>query len=338
MTWCNTAEVPTLGSFAQAKARFENTKPIRGNKDKVRPLGNRNKHRMASFDMPDADTVVLKYYGEPFVTWRSDDSFSVTNSVYNSSFSARHLPYFLPTRWATNWNACRMTIGNKGKYYLFPKGETLHFVKAGDDFELVNKPVAYAIRKRRGSDRTILAKCAPFFDWLTVVSAVNNSLTEEETKHAINLMREQVGLQHTEWYQKRVQEMYTDASITTQDKEKRYADYRMIDSLPFNCKYTHLSARSFHTASCERILQWVEDDNAENWVLAMNLIAERAGNRRYKNNSIQYDLSVEQATKFMAEIARHVHRDSIFYNEQLEDGVVPTRSNAVYLRSFSFSL
>jgi hypothetical protein len=231
-----------------------------------------------------------------------------------------------------------MTIGNKGKYYLFPKGETFHFVKAGDDFELVNKPVAYAIRKRRGSDRKVLEKCAPFFDWLTVVSAVNNSLTDEETKHALDLLREQVGVKPTEWYQQRVSGMYQDASLTTQDKEKRYADYRMVDALPFNCRYTHLSARSFHTPSCERILQWVEDDNAENWVLAMNLIAERAGERRYKNNSIQYELSVEQATKFMTEMARHIHRDAIFYNEQLEDGVVPSRSNAVYLRSFSFTL
>jgi hypothetical protein len=335
--WCNTAGVPTLSSFAEAKARFENTTPIRGNKDKVRPLGNRNKHRMASIEMPDADTVVLKYYGEPFVTWRSDDSFSVTNNVYNSSFSARHLPYFLPMRWATDWNACRMTIGNKGKFYLFPKGETFHFVKAGDDYELVNKPVAYAIRKKRGSDTKILAKCAPFFDWLSVVSSVNNSLTDEETKHARTMLHEQSGVKTPEWYQKRVNGMYQNTNLTTRDREVLYEEYRMSNVLPYSFR-NYYAAKSFHTPSCERVLRWVEDDNAENWVLAMNLIAERAGTHRYRNGTAQYDLSVEQATKFIAEIARHVHRDSIFYKEQLEDGVVPTRSNAAYLRSFSFTL
>jgi hypothetical protein len=232
-----------------------------------------------------------------------------------------------------------MTIGNKGKFYLFPKGETFHFVRGGDDYELVNKPAAYAVRRRRGVDRKILEKCAPFFDWLTVVSAVNNSLTDEETKHARDSLREQAGVKPPEWYQQRINGMYQDASLTMQDKEQRYAEYRMVDGLPASCyRNTYITLRSFHTPSCERLLQWVEDDNAENWVLAMNLLAERAGERRYKNGGVQYELSVAQATKFMTEMVRHVHRDAIFYKELLEDGVVPSRSNAVYLRSFSFSL
>jgi hypothetical protein len=37
-------------------------------------------------------------------------------------------------------------------------------------------------------------------------------------------------------------------------------------------------------------------------------------------------------------VARHVHRDSIFTTVQLDDGEVPSRSNAVYFRSHSFSV
>lgn len=338
MFWRNTAGVTPINSFAQAKARFEMTKPIRGNKDKVRPLGYRNHHRMASIEMPDADTVVLKYYDTPFVTWKSDDSFSVTNCIsYQSSYVAGHLPFFLPNRWETNWNKCRMTIGNKGKYYLMPLGTALQFVKAGDDYELVNKPIAHAIRKRRGSDRKILEKCAPFFDWLTVVTAVSPRVMSDDADHAKEVLREQVGVKSATWYREKVQASYNDKGMSNADRQKLYEDYRMSDVLPISIHHTWLGHRQFHTASAELIMKWVEGDNADNWVLAMNVIADRTGHRRYADRGINFDLDVETATKFVTDLARHVHRDAVFYKEQLGDGVVPTRSNDVYFRSHTFT-
>lgn len=338
--WSNTAGVPQINSFAEAKTRFENTKPIRGNKDKVRPLGYRNKWSMARMEMPDADTVVFLYYGEPFVTWKSDDSFTVSNNVYNSSFSAGHLPFFLPRRWETKWNATRMTIGSKGKFYLMPAGTVFQFVKAGDDYELVNKPVAHAIRKKRGADVKILEKAKPFLDWLTVVSCVNNSLTSQETKDAMDKMRTQVGLHTADWYRERLQESYKpESTLSVTERAKIYDDYRTIDMLPTTVsKWSYVRYRTFHTPSSELLMNWVEDENAENWVLAMYVLAERAGNRRYRNGDVQFELTLEDATKYITEIARHVHRDSIFYTQQLEDGEVPSRSNAVYFRSHAFNV
>ena len=335
--WCNTAGVPLINSFAEAKFRFENTKPIRGHKDKIRPLGYRNKHNMASIDMPDADTVVLKYYGETFVTWKSDDSFAVSNTVYNSAYSATHLPSFLPRRWETRWDKCRMTIGNKGKFYIIPHDTTFHFVKAGDDYELVNKPIANAIRKRRGAERKLLEKCAPFFDWLTVVTSVNSRVTGAEALESKHVLREAVGVKSIDWYREKVQSTNSDKGMSSRERQKLYEDYRMCEVLPIALHHTWMGDRRFHTASAEMLMEWVEGDDAEKWVLAMNIIADRMGHRRYMDRSLHYDLTISIATKFVTEIARHVHRNAIFYPEQLEDGVVPTRNNEVYFRSHSFT-
>lgn len=336
--WLNTAGVPVISSFAKAKARFEMTPPIRGHKDKVRPLGYRRHHRMASISMPDVDTVVLEYYGEPFVTWKSDDSFTVTNNAYQSPWTAAHLVFFLPERWETKWNGCRMTVGNKGKYYLMPQGSVFNFVKAGDDFELVNKPVAHAIRKRRGSDRLILKKCESFFDWLTVVSAVNPRITNEDATYAKDILRERVGVKPIAWYQKKVQESHADASMSNEDRTRLYHDYRMCDVLPVSLHHTWMGNRRFHTPSAEILMQWIEGDDAEDWVLAMNVIADRTGFRRYVDSTINFELTHERATTFVKDIARHVHRESVFFREQLEDGEVPTRNNDVYFRTHSFLL
>lgn len=341
MWWRNTADVPVLNSFTEAKRRFEMTKPIRGNKDMVRPLGSRRHHHMASIEMPDADTVVLKYYGAPFVTWKSDDSFTVSNeAVHNSAYSAQHLPFFLPNRWETQWNGCRMTIGNKGKFYLMPQGSVYRFVKAGEDYELVNKPTAYAIRKKRGSDTKLLEKCKPFFDWLSVVSSVSGEVTTGEGSYARSVLAEQSGIKPFAFYKQRMEEVQKNsAAFSDEARQERYADYRMYDSVPATTShYMYLSYRSFHTPSCERLIEWVESDNAEHWVLAMNLLSERTGRRRWVDGEVQYMIVLEEITKYLLDVSRHTNRDTVFYKEQLDDGVVPSRSNAMYFRSHSFSV
>jgi hypothetical protein len=338
--WRNTAEVPVLNSFTQAKQRFEMTKPIRGHKEQRRPLGSRRHHHMASIEMPDADTVVLKYCGEPFVTWKSDDSFTVSNGVYNSAYTAQHLSFFLPMRWEVKWNGCRMTIGNKGKFYIIPFKAHFHFAKAGEDYELVDKPTAYAIRKKRGSDKNLLEKCKPFFDWLSVVSSINGVVTTAEIAGARDVLIEQSGVKPFAYYKQRMEEAQKNpAAFSDEARLERYADYRMFDSIPATTThYMYLAYRSFHTPSCERLIEWVESDNADNWVLAMNLLSERTGRRRWVDGEVQYQVEINQVTKYLLDVARHTHRDTVFYKEQLDDGVVPSRSNAVYFRSHSFSV
>ncbi len=85
-------------------------------------------------------------------------------------------------------------------------------------------------------------------------------------------------------------------------------------------------------------MQWVEGDNADNWVLAMNLLSERTGRRRWVDGEVQYQVELDQVTKYLLDVARHTHRDTVFYKEQLEDGVVPSRSNVMYFRSHNFSV
>ena len=333
----NLTGAPSLSSFAEAKDRFEHTEPIRRHKDKVRPLGYRRYHNAASIDMPDADTVVLKYYGTPFVTWRSDNTFTVSNDTHQSASAATHLSYFLPVSWVTRWDKCRMTICRAGKSYLMPEGSRFHFAKVDDKFDLINKPVAHALRKKRGIDKALLTKCHPFLDWLTVVLPVNNNITNTESEEAIDVLRSSVGLNPPDWYHARVTESTREPLISAKVREQIYAEHRMIDHLPL-VNYAHFRSHWYHTSSCEKLLHWVTDESADRWVLAMYLIAEKAGGRSWLGDGVlRYNLSVEQATKFLLEMIRHVHRHTIFYKEQLDDGVMPSRSNAVYFNSFSFS-
>ena len=95
MGW-NTAGVHRLASFKAAKLWHDKTKPIRRNKDNVRPLGSRRHHIMASIAMPDENTVRLEYYGTTLVEWRSDNTYSVFAPKYYTAFVPDNI-YLLPT-------------------------------------------------------------------------------------------------------------------------------------------------------------------------------------------------------------------------------------------------
>ena len=336
----NTAGVPSLNSFAQAKARYEQTTPIRGNKDKVRPLGFRKHHRMASIAMPDADTVVFSYYGDPFVTWRSDNTFTVTNGVYQSAYTAKHLSYFLPRRWYTDWVDCAMVIHNYGadKRYFIPVGAAFKFVPNGDGFDLVDKPVAYSIRKKRNSLKHELAQQQSFKDWLTVVLSVASVVSEPEAGQATDVLRGELGLLSREWFEERRRNSYRDS--TREDNVRIHREYEMSENLPANYYSAYAKHRKFHTAGCERLLQWVTGEDANKWVLAMNLIAGRAGRRRYMHSGewrCEYHISVERVVDYLQEITLHVYRDKTFHKKQMPDGVLPSRSNRRYFQAVALS-
>jgi hypothetical protein len=339
----NTAGVPSLNSFAQAKARYEQTTPIRGNKDKVRPLGFRKHHRMASIAMPDADTVVFSYYGRPFVTWRSDNTFTVTNGVYQSAYTAKHLSYFLPRRWYTDWVDCAMVIHNYGadKRYFIPVGAAFQFAPVGEGFELVNKPVAYSIRKKRNSLKRELAQQQSFKDWLTVVLSVASVVSQPEVDLAADVLRGELGLLSREWFVELRRNSYQDANRTQEDHVRIHNEYEMSENLPAtSCQFGYATRRKFHTAGCERLLQWVTGEDADKWVLAMNLIAGRAGRRRYLHSGewrCEHHISVERVMDYLQDITLHAHRDTAFYKAQMPDGVLPSRSNRRYFQAVALS-
>ena len=57
MSYYNTYGIRCMNSFAEAKKHFEGVAPIRGNKDKIKPLGHRRYWNMASIAMSVLDLI-----------------------------------------------------------------------------------------------------------------------------------------------------------------------------------------------------------------------------------------------------------------------------------------
>ena len=105
----NTACVHRLAGFKAVKTWHDRTKPIRGNKNNIRPLGSRRHHYMADIHMPNEDTVQLRYYGQALVEWRSNNTYTVFPPKYYSAYTPDNIHNFLPdTSQNFEWSDGRM--------------------------------------------------------------------------------------------------------------------------------------------------------------------------------------------------------------------------------------
>jgi hypothetical protein len=328
----NTAGVPHITSFAQAKHKYEQTKPIKGSAN-VRPLGVRRYHKMASISMPDADTVNLEYCGKPLVQWRSDNTYTVHRPVYSNAYTPSNTSQYVP-KGAFGWRHGDICVRlSADKEYFIPEGGKLEFQVAGTHHLLLNKPVAYAIRANRNAAMKIMTKYQPFMDWLQVVAGVKREVDMDEAQEACDRLRRLSGVPSEEDYEKVITMAQVQNHPFDSEMYKVYEERRNAGHLPFRGASSRHSYTHFHRPSCEMLDSWLTDTNAENWVQAMYVIARHQGRHIHIRNAngiysiTKTILPIDKAVEFLRAMTSFVHRDEVFTRERLPDGQLPTKAN-----------
>lgn len=326
----NTAGVPHITSFAQAKHKYEQTKPIKGHPQSVRPLGLRRHHRMASISMPDADTVNMEYCGRPLVQWRSDDTYTVHRPVYASAYTPNNTSQYVPEG-IFGWRHGEIFVALKnGTEYFIPAGGKLEFQVAGNHHLLLNKPVAYAVRANRNVAMKIMTKYQPFMDWLQVVTGVNREIDTDEMQEACDRLRSIAGVPSEEAYGTAIRnvELRNNSEGWTLYDERRNAG-----CLPFRGGNSRHAYSHFHRPSCELLDSWLTNEDAEDWVQAMYVITRHQGRHlHFRDHNGMYRhtkaiLPLDRTVEFLRALTSFLHNDEVFTRERLPDGQLPTRNN-----------
>ena len=322
----NTLRAPSLSSYEDAVKWHNATKPIRGHKNKVRPLGERRYHQRGSISMTEAGVVELKLFGKLFVEWHKDNTFVVHPPVYVSAFSIDDMSGFLPFNMRFVWNKSRLFVQmvNQGSlertaYQL--TDEALRFSVIGPrQYELHNKPVAIAYRKRRNAIPKLLAeRYGAFFSWLTVVLAVDGRVREAEANEANKLIREACGLPLQDVY-----EYVAKHHVDWYNTNDLWQDVRVVQSLPMT--KPHSRRKWFHTESCKVVDSWMAGDNPDMWVHAMYVMAYRYGYYTWgRHDAARYVLHIQNAERFATDLVSHLYLDKLYSREVMEDGSIPPR-------------
>lgn len=330
---------PRLGSFKNAVDWHNKVKPIRGNAEQVRPLGERRYHHAANIIMPDPDTVVLNYHGNELVEWRSDNTFTLHAPKYYSAYSGEQIIGFVPCGMWFSWEKGRLFVKLfNGKNIELARRQSLKFAptektyEGSPVFDVVDAPDVKVYRVKRGvADAIVKRRFGAFIEWVAMTSSIVSSASHEEIKESRKKYRVAAG--------------YTDEFLDAEQKAVEHLPWggkREMVSMALNdVHHIPYSSRrqggAFHRASSELLAEWMSSNNTERWLDALNVVQHHVGehvyNDRLGRNGVY--ISVPRVYDYVKGIVAFLHRDEAFKVITMPAGVVPSKRNVEYFREIS---
>lgn len=347
----NTCRAPVLYNYAHAKDWHDKTPPIRGNKDKVRPLGSRRHWSMASIAM-DGDDVVLNYYGSKCVVWHPDDSLTIHYPRWCTAFEPEKLAHFLPPKLHFEWNQRRFIVFNdwdKTRVEL-RHGGTVRLNAVGVDpwngrvvrkFQFAEIPETAQYAKRRGvSTRILREKFIPFLEWVRVVTAISPNVTDAEAETARDaLFFQATHITEREW--EIAEHWYgstpwsENESVATR-KQGFNHDQHLRRVFPMRGQNGYAKDAGIHMAGARALYNMMLLENQDQWLNALQIIAGHQGYNRWVNRETHFEIRDWQVQKYLERLVCAVHRDDVFKRVQLEAGEIPTKRHTEFFREVEF--
>jgi hypothetical protein len=344
----NTAGIALINNYGEALRKLLNTKPIKSKQAEGRiPLGIRRYHTRASISRRD-DTILLNSYDNPFVEWSPDNTFKINPPKYRSVYMCGDLSAFLPVNMYIGWANRRYTVqikenGEMKQYFL---ANTLCFrptessnIRETTPYELVEKPTEHHARLRASRYKPLLKAYEPWLDWFSLIDSLDaGGRTDGEWEGsygaALRKMRADLGLPvEEEWWDALQQKYHGPYDPTLPNVEQIREDLRHRDHLPRGRKE---EALAYHSGAVAKFLEWIGAPLSDNWVSAMHLATRCAGVYSWQKRC--WIIDRKRAQDFVKDLVLHHHRNEVFDLVPTVDGQVPTKRNAEYFRTFSFSM
>jgi hypothetical protein len=229
--------------------------------------------------------------------------------------------------------------GAEGKRFLLEKGKSLKFVKTETGYDLESYPREYNYRKRPRAAKKIMAKYQPFLDWVALVTSIDNkgSEFEDETTTAHNRLRVACGYKTSEWYDDQYRKVYSHISYDEPVRKEFNYDMVTLDDIPIRRKGNRYGRDWSHKKSAELLLNWMSGtEPTEDWSWAMYVLLRQGGTHEHhyqygQKTTYTRSFKGDDLTTYIEDLICVVHADEVFIEEQLEVGVVPSKSNRFYV-------
>ena len=352
--------IARVACYAEALAKFNSTKPIRGHKDAVRPLGERMKHHIAAIRLADTD-VELCYVGDPLVVWHPNDSFTLTAPSHVSFNTPAAIRYYLPIGSMSFevHRGQRIFVSVSGKKYILDRDTALVFDRvtggAVDKYVLRNPEKAYNIRQNRKVMQDHMAAFAGFFSWAQVMLAVNEDRYDQcsraDAAYGVGVLAQNSGVDIDLLVQreKAAREAEHQAAIRQgkygtllPSRKGLYEAANETQRAMFLPGGVHTRSRyrggqiGFHRRSTQVMLDWMRSGDGDAFVQALKVIYNNVGFTSGRGQS-HGRLNMVAVRDYVKNLVCFMYRDEVFSKVDVT-GSVPSLANTDYLRpEFVFS-
>ena len=237
MSWakvgCNTHKLPSIDSYAEVKARYEKTKPIRGRVEDVRPLGKRSSTHMQIKKIGDNYALVL--YNSNCVMWYPHVVDNLTGKIeervgvsvgnyYPTVSTADFLDNVLPLGLrASMQNNVMRVQGCPVPQHTSEQEDWLHFTNINNSgWVAQNRTSEYVHRISRKAANDVRKRCAAFTDWAKGYLSLRESrIPNEEVAHIKYMSKEDVKETFKTAVYSDDYEQYVDAVLRLASREGR---------------------------------------------------------------------------------------------------------------------
>ena len=344
----NTARLRVFYNYADVKDWHDQTPPIRGNKDNVRPLGSRRHWQMASISMA-GDDVVFNYYKEKAVVWHPDDSLTIYYPYYCTAYEPDKMAHFLPPRLHYEWDARRLIVRNEwdNTRVVVTADKPLHLKCVGvadwngrvvRKFETQDVPVTYRYVKRRGAvSKIVKQKFQPFLDWVELTIPFAGEVTSDEYNNSSNdLFCAVTGISDQEWLD--AQTWYDNTTWEAPNHDRKTAfnvSYHARDAFPLAGRNDYRSV-GVHAGGALALYEMMMPENQDKWLPALQIIAGHNCHRNWNRGDVYYEVRRADVVSYIERIVCVTCKGDVFEKQQLERGVVPSKLHAGFFKEMKF--
>jgi hypothetical protein len=276
--------------------------------------------------------VLLNYYGNKLVEWRSDNTFTLHAPKYYSAYSGDQIIGFVPRSMFFEWNRGRLFVQTDGASIEVIRRQSLKFVPVEKTyngypvFKVENAPDVQVYRVKRGvADAITKRRFVAFLEWVALTSSIVPSVARSEMEESYAQFRAALG--------------YTDEFLAEQKKavdglpwdgerEHVMAALCDVDYLPYS---VHRLGGAFHRASAELLAEWMSGNNPDKWLSALNVVQDYAGVFKFHMDRNAH-IDIPRVYEYIKGVAAFLHRDEAFKVITLPAGTVPSKRNSEYFR------
>ena len=175
MGYATVMRVPKLRNYADALKKHDETKPMRGRLEEIKPLGDRrdaDTYRIRK----NGDSVELVLYKTPVITFESNGEVMLFVDGHNTVSTHQFISHVLGISAHGVRRTTVLTINN-AKYTLADK-DKLRLRKEGENWHVLNATAQYGWKLDRTAVTTVRSKYSEFYKYLKGFVSLR---TEEKT-------------------------------------------------------------------------------------------------------------------------------------------------------------
>jgi len=176
MGYRSVTHIPRVRTYAHARKIFDNTVPIRGRAEEVKPLGRRRDVNTYWCRMTKDESIEFVLYRTPVITFKPDGDIVIQTNGYSTISTHEFINHVLPVSCRGQRSNTVLSIG--GNKYIVPKNQAMTMRMVNGTLTVPEPIDTYEYRLDRKAAKDVRAKYKDFYTYANSMVKIRSVIQE----------------------------------------------------------------------------------------------------------------------------------------------------------------